>query len=445
MSLHVRFSQAKDVNSAKVNRMKQLNKSPALLFAIGLILSACANGKSAKSSMERVEDPVVRAEDLSTLVEGNTDLAFDLYQAIGVTSGNQVYSPYSISLAFAMAYGGADGATAEQMAHVLHFPQPEDQFHPVFNALDWALSNRPDQATGVDEHDRFELTIANAIWGQADWPFLPGYLDLLAVNYGAGMRLVDFEKSPEGARRQINKWVSDQTNKQIKDIIPPGSLDSTTRLVLSNAIYFKAFWEHEFDAKLTSDRPFSLLDEQMTRVPMMTQGTQQSLFYADGNGWQAVALPYKGKLTEMVILVPDPGNFEAFEDNLTSEKYSEIISGMEKQGVILSMPSFKFDASYNLSDILIQLGMANAFDHNLADFSRMDNQRMLYISDALHKAFIAVDEKGTEAAAATVISMEMTSMRPEGIILNIDRPFIFTIRDVPTGTILFMGRVVDPR
>ncbi|HEX7541802.1 MAG TPA: serpin family protein, partial [Anaerolineales bacterium] len=241
-----------------------MNMRSYVLFTVliipALLLSACGPGKVAESKLERVTNPEVTASDIEHLVAGNTAFAFNLYQAVRSSDGNMVYSPYSISLAFAMAYGGARGDTATQMADTLQYTLPGDQFHPAFNALDLDLARRPDQAVNVNEKERFQLSIANSLWGQDGWPFLSEYLDLLAVNYGAGMRLVDFEKAPESARRQINDWVSNQTHNRIQDIIPPGMLDSSTRLALANAIYFKATWEHEFDANETSDRPFTLLD-----------------------------------------------------------------------------------------------------------------------------------------------------------------------------------------
>ncbi len=410
-----------------------------------LLLSACGPGKVAESKLERVSNPDVPAADVEQLVSGNTAFAFDLYQAVRTEDGNIVYSPYSISLAFAMAYGGARGETAAQMADTLHYTLLGDQFHPAFNALDLDLARRPNQAADVDEKERFQLNIANSLWGQDGWPFLPEYLDLLAVNYGAGMHLVDFENAPESARRQINDWVSDQTRRRIQDIVPPGMIDPSTRLVLANAIYFKATWEYEFDANETSDEPFYLLNGETVNVPMMGMETGRNFAYASGDGWQAVALPYKGGLTEMVVIVPDAGNFEAFESTLTAERYGEILAAMQTQEVILSMPKFTFETQYGLKDILTGMGMQAAFDPDTADFSGIDGQRDLVISDAIHKAFIAVDEKGTEAAAATVVIMMTGALMPQGIVLTIDRPFFYVIRDVPTGTILFMGRVVDPR
>jgi serpin B len=438
------------VRIASLGKEKKMNKRLYALFTVAIIpallLSACGPGnKVAESKLGRVMNPAVPAPDLEQLVAGNTAFAFDLYQALSPSNGNMVFSPYSISLAFAMVYGGARGETASQMAQTLHYTLADGQFHPAFNALDLDLTRRPEQATDVAQKERFQLNIANSLWGQDGWPFLPDYLDLLAVNYGAGMHLVDFEHATENARKQINDWVSNQTNKRIQDIIPQGMLDPSTRLALANAIYFKATWEHQFDPNKTADGSFTLLDGNTVSVPMMGMETGEDYAYTAGEGWQAIAMPYKGGLTEMVVIVPDLGNFATFESTLTADRYNQILAALQTQKVFLSMPKFTFETLYGLSDTLKQMGMKDAFDPSLADFSGMDGQHTLYIGDALHKAFIAVDEKGTEAAAATIVLMMMGAIPPQGVVLTIDRPFFYAIRDVPSGTILFMGRVVDPR
>ena len=416
----------------------------AVLITIILTLSACGGGKVSSSSLERITSPDVSASALEQLVAGNTAFAFDLYHALLASGENQNFSPYSISLAFAMTYAGAKGDTASQMADVLGYTLPGEQLHAAWNALDLALARRVEETSGLDEDDRFQLSIANSLWGQEDYQFLPEFLDLLALNYGAGMRLVDFAGDTESARRQINNWVEDQTRDRIKDILAPGSLDPLTRLALVNAIYFKATWTHEFDPNETSDAPFYLLDGGQKTVDMMELEDSESFTYADGDGWQAIALPYKGGLADMVIIMPDEGNFQAFETALDAAQYESILSTLETRNVMLHLPKFTFDTKYGLSDALIQLGMSDAFVPDLADFSGMDGTRSLYIGDAIHQAFIAVDEKGTEAAAATIVIMGMTSMPMEDVILTIDHPFFFVIRDVPTGTILFMGRVLNP-
>jgi serpin B len=429
-----------------------MRKSVYLFFIAAMIpalfLSACGSGKAAinvaASQLSRVENPNVPAADLEQLVQGNTAFAFDLYQAVRASDGNLVYSPYSISLAFAMVYGGAAGETARQMAEVLHYGLSPAQFHPTFNALDLDLARRPTQSAYVDEEERFQLSIANSTWAQEDYAFLPAYLDLLALNYGAGMHLVDFKNAPGAARKQVNDWVSDQTNQRIQDILPEGSVERRTALVLANAIYFKAHWEAEFNPGFTGPGQFHLLDGSTVDVPMMQKHPEEDYAYAAGDGWKAVSLPYKGGLADMVILVPDEGTFSAFEASLTAEKYQAVVSALQSQRVILSLPKFKFDARLGLKDALVGLGMQDAFTENVADLSGMDGGHLLFISDAFHKAFIAVDEKGTEAAAATGV-LAVPASGPMGADMQINRPFLFFIRDVPSGTVLFMGRVLDPR
>ncbi len=425
-----------------------MSKSMSFFFIAAIIpalfLSACGPAQATASQLSRVENPSVPASDLEQLVGGNTAFAFDLYQAVRASDGNLVYSPYSISLAFAMVYGGAASETARQMAEVLHYSLPAAQFHPAFNALDLDLARRPSQATGVNEEDRFQLSIANSTWASKDYSFLPAYLDLLALNYGAGMHLVDFMRAPEQARKQVNDWVSEQTNKRIQDILPEGSVDQRTAMVLANAIYFKAHWGREFDPGFTGNGAFTLLDGSTVEVPMMSQPIDQNYAYAEGDGWQAVSLPYKGGLADMVMLLPAKGTFKDFEASLTVEKYQAVVSALKSEPVILSMPKFKFEAELGLKDALVGLGMQDAFTENVADLSGMDGTHLLYLSNAFHKAFIAVDEKGTEAAAATA-AIAVPASIPVGKDMQINRPFLFFIRDVPSGTVLFMGRVLDPR
>jgi serpin B len=258
------------------------------------------------------------------------------------------------------------------------------------------------------------------------------------------MHLVDFRHAPEQARKQVNDWVSEQTNKRIQDLLPKGSVEPRTTLVLANAIYFKAHWQNEFNPSFTGPGPFTLLDGSTVHVLMMQNHSEEKYAYAEGDGWQAISLPYKGGLADMVILLPKLGTFNDFEASLTAEKYKAIVSALMSERVILSVPKFKFEAALGLKEALVGMGMQDAFTENVADLSGMDGTHLLYLSDAFHKAFIAVDEKGTEAAAATAAVAVPASM-PMGKDMQINRPFLFFIRDVPSGTVLFMGRVLDPR
>ena len=270
--------------------------------------------------------------------------------------------------------------------------------------------------------------------------FLQGFLDKLAENYGAGMRIANFIEAPENSRVTINDWVAHKTEDKIKDLIPSGVIDELTRLVLTNAIYFNAAWLHPFDARTTAEGDFHLLNGSGIKAPMMRQ--TESFGYARGTGYQAVELLYDGGEISMVILLPDKGNFDPFEKSLNAELASQISKGLRRERIELTMPSFEFEAQFKLGETLEKMGMSDAFDQQLADFSGMDGTKDLSISDVFHKAFVLVNENGTEAAAATGVVIGVTSLPPR---VTVDRPFIFLIRDIATNTTLFVGRVMDPR
>lgn len=398
-----------------------------------------AVAEEVKSDKERIASPNVSASEQASLVEGNSAFAFELYQALKGEEGNLFYSPYSISLALAMTYAGARGETAEQMAAALHFILEQERLHPAFNWLDAELARRGEGAKGKDG-EGFRLNIVNAIWGQKDYEFLSDFLDVLAENYGAGLRILDFIKEAEKSRIIINNWVSKQTEGRIENLIPPGAIGPLTRLVLTNAIYFNAAWAYPFDEDMTADGLFYLLDGGQVIVPMMKQ--TKSFGYTEGDGYQAVELLYDGGELSMVILLPASGNFQAFEEGLQAQKVSDIVSGLQLTEVALTMPKFKFDSKFSLKDTLIEMGMPIAFS-GAADFSGMTGNRELAISDVVHKAFVAVNEAGTEAAAATAVIMA-TGMPKSHVEVTIDRPFVFLIRDIETGAILFVGRVLNP-
>jgi serpin B len=406
-------------------------------------LVACtqpASGSVLRSEKQRLTSPVASQTDLAALVDGNSAFAFDLYQALCNTDGNLFYSPYSISLALAMTYAGARGDTEKQMADTLHFLISQSQLHPVFNSLDLELASRGQGAKGKDD-ESFRLHIVNAIWGQKDFKFLSEFLDLLAENYGTGLRILDFMKEPEQSRITINRWVSDQTEERIKDLIPQGAIDELTQLVLTNAIYFNAAWQYPFSEDATSNGDFHLLNGDKITVPMMRQ--TESFGYAEGDGYRVVELPYDGRELSMVILLPEEGRFDSFEALLSSQQVNTIIQKIEYRQIALSMPKFEYDSSLGLKKALSTLSMGVAFTPD-ADFSGMNGKRDLFVHDVLHKAFVSVDEAGTEAAAATAVIVGVTSIPAEPIQVKIDRPFIFLIRDIETGTILFVGRVVNP-
>jgi len=415
----------------------------ALMVVVLFGLVACAQpvaGEIVRSDKERETSPAVDEADLATLVSGNSAFAFDMYQVLRKEDRNLFYSPYSILLALAMTYAGARGETAQQMADTLHFVLSQDRLHPAFNSVDIELSQRGKGAKGRDRGG-FRLNIVNAIWGQEDYKFLTEFLDLVAENYGAGLRTLDFASAPEQSRVTINNWVSDQTEGRIEDLIPPGLINALTRLVLTNAIYFNAAWQYPFNEDMTTDGPFYLLDGSEVTVPMMRQ--TESFGYAEGDGYLAVELPYDGSELSMVILLPQAGQFEVFEGSLDAQRVAAIVKDLEFRRVTLTMPKFEFESSFSLRETLIALGMPLAFSGN-ADFSGMTGNRDLFIANVIHKAFVLVDEAGTEAAAATAVIMP-TFMPPEGPVeVTVDRPFIFLIRDIKTDAILFLGRVLNP-
>jgi serpin B len=381
--------------------------------------------------------------DAAELAAGNTQFALDLYQHLRHQNGNLLYSPYSISQALAMTYAGARTRTEQQMANTLHFTLDQKALHPAFKSL--ALEFRSPGESGLWPEGRgFRLNIANALWGQQGLGFLPGFLDVLEDNYGAGMRLVDFQRNSEGARVTINDWVSDCTEGRIKDLLASGTINSNTRLVLTNAIYFKASWQRQFKEEATHDDDFHLLGGTKIRVPMMSQTAHFG--YANSKDVQAVELRYDGGTLSMVILLPQAGRFRKVEESLEAERVASILANLSRTKVILTMPKFEYESSFSLNQTLIKMGMRDAFDPRQADFSAMTGKRDLKIDHAVHKAFILVDERGTEAAAATAVAMGTISIqKPKPpIVVKIDRPFVYLIRDMKTTTLLFVGRVLNP-
>jgi serpin B len=411
-----------------------------LVSGCGLAPSAQAGFELASSQVERQADPPVEDQQLQSLVQGNTAFALHLYQALRASQegdSNLFTSPYSISAALAMTYAGARGETEAQMADTLHFTLSQDELHPAFNALDQQLSSLGE---GSEEGDNFKLNIANSLWGQKGYTFLPEFLDLLARSYGAGLRLLDFS-DPEKASQIINGWVEEQTEDKIKDLVPAQALSPATRLVLANAIYFNALWQHPFQEGATQEGPFTLIDGSQVSVPMMSQS--ESFIYAQGDGYQAIELPYRSSSASMVILLPDAKSFREFEDTLEADRLGEILDGMTFTGVSLSMPKFEYESKFQLAKTLSEMGMPAAFGPQ-ADFSGMDGQGGLFIGSVIHQAFVSVDEEGTEAAAATaVVMLESAAPMPE-VEMTIDHPFIFLIRDRDSGAILFLGRVMNP-
>ena len=395
-----------------------------------------------RADLPRQFAPEVDEIHVRQLAEANNQFAFDLYQAIRENDdGNLIYSPYSISLAFSMVYAGARGQTEAEIAETLHF-LPQDVHHLAFNALDQQLTTLAgDGDEDEKENGRFQLNIANAVWGQIGLPFEEAYLAILAEQYGAGLRASDFAQQPEAARLEINDWIAEETADRIQDMVPSGVINPLTRLVLANAIYFNAAWRVPFEADVTQDGAFTLLNGSQVTAPMMRQNAAR-IPYAAGPGYQVVTLPYTTDGVEMVIILPEAGQFEAIEGALDADFLQQARRQAQTHDVQLTMPRFEFDADLDLKDLLVGLGMQNPFTE-AADFSGIADIDDLHISDALHRGTITVDEEGTEAAAATVIIVGVTSML-ETAVVTLDRPFIFAIVAEDSGAILFLGRVMNP-
>lgn len=408
----------------------------SLLLVTVLLLSAGGAGVMAQSNAS------------PQLVDGNTAFGFELYGALASQNdGNLFVSPYSVSQALAMTYAGAGGNTAAQMAETMQFLLEQDALPPAFQALNDDLIARGTADADPDNgYPPRSLQIANGLWGEQTVPFDPAFSDELAGSYGAGLQPADFLNDPDGAREEINRWVADHTEQRIEDIVPEGAITPATLLVLANAIYFYGGWLHTFSEDRTAGDVFTLVDGAQVTAPFMVQ--QEFFRYGAGDGYQIVELPYAGSGFVFTVVLPDEGAFGTIEGSLDPAFLDAALASTTSRELILHLPKFEFTSSASLGDTLHAMGMTDAFDPELADFSGMlapDSRTQIFIGDVLHKAFIAVDERGTEAAAATAVMM-VGAAAPvdEPLEVRIDRPFVFLIQDSQTGTVLFMGRVMDP-
>jgi len=403
----------------------------ASILFLGLFLAACQG-----PSKPIADDSGATAEGVSSVVNANNQFAFNMYSELAKGNGGNIFfSPYSISTAFAMVYEGARGQTAEEMQQVFRFPADENVRRPAFASVYNHLNS------GSKD---YQLSTANALWTHKDYTFLPEYLGTVEKYYGGKATNLDFVMETEKSRKIINDWVEKQTNDKIKDIIPPAFLSPMSRLVLTNAIYFKGNWEWEFDKAYTAERDFKITVTNIIKTPMMYMDPEKTTFnYADAGDLQILELPYKGEEISMLILLPTE-NLESIEPSLNSEKIKELKEEMQETKLdAIYLPKFEFDTKYFMEGQLSSLGMPLAFSWPGADFSGMDGTKMLYIGGVIHQAFVKVDEKGTEAAAATVIGMKVGAGMPRNL-FRADHPFIFIIQERATGNILFMGRVIDP-
>lgn len=389
------------------------------------------------------------AQDLPALAEGNADFGFALHRAAVPAEGNTVMSPHSVTVALAMARAGAVGATGTEMDAALRFSLTGDRLHAAFNAMGLALAARPAEATAADPEPAVPrpallLRVVNDVWAQRGLSLVPAYLDALATWYGAGVRVLDFAASPDPSRRAINAWVSQQTERRIPELIPAGAIDASTRLVLTNAVYFNARWRRRFNPDYTLEEPFTRVDGSAVTARMMTHGAVERLPYAEGDGWRAVELPYVGDGLAMLVVVPSEGTFAAFERSLDGPRYRSIVAALDERPVIVRLPRFSTRLAVLLRGPLTSMGMRAAFGAS-ADFSGITRAIPLVIADVIHEGFIDVTEAGTEAAAATAVVFADGGIGPvPPVSLVVDRPFYYVIRDRGTGAVLFLGRVVDP-
>ena len=381
----------------------------------------------------------IKAEEnimIKNIARDNTLFTLDLYNQLKMTDGNLFFSPFSIFTALAMTWAGARENTAVQMAETLHFTEKPARFHRVIGDL---IS----QLNAVQKETDVELSIANAIWAQKGYQFLDEFFRIVQQSYQADLKQVDFSSAAESARQAINAWVEQQTNEKIKDLLPSNVLNALTRLVLVNAIYFKGFWDNQFKSRDTREMEFWLLTEVAVKVPMMHQ--EHQFGYWENDWLQIIEMPYKEESLSLIVLLPkEKTGITDLEQKLNFENMMAWQSRLRKRKVIVFFPKFKIESQFSLGQTLSLMGMPDAFDPELADFSAMVGQKELYISAVIHKAFLEVNEEGSEAAAATGVVVGVTSIAPSPPIFKADHPFVFFIRDNKSQSILFLGRVLNP-
>lgn len=390
----------------------------------------------ASDALKAVEAPtkIEITDDARAVAQSNNRFAIDLYKGLREREGNLFFSPASISAALAMTYAGAEGATEKQMATVLHLELAEPQLHEGFATLSTILNSG---AQG------YRLTMANRLWAQESYPFRPEFVTTTRQHYGAEIAKVDFRQTEE-ARDEINRWVEQQTEGKIEELLPPGILEAMTRLVLTNAIYFKGAWAEEFSKQATEEAPFHLSGRQV-KAPLMYQ--TDDFRYGQTDTLEVLELPYAGNDLSMLVLLPkERDGLSRLENQLSAENLEKWTSRLAKREVRVYLPRFKLSSQFKLGETLRSLGMTLAFSEK-ADFSGMSSAEDLLISEVIHKAYVDVNEEGTEAAAATAVVIAPAAAvgkQEEPVVFRADHPFAFLIRDNRTGAVLFLGRVVNP-
>jgi len=394
----------------------------------GVLLSALLflSGASARAMEDRALDEIV---------QGNNEFALDLYAELSEGEGNLFFSPYSISTALAMVYAGARGNTEKEMARTLHFTLRQAKLHRGFRRLRSELEE-------AQKESNVELSIANALWVQQGYELLKEYLELVREDYGAAPEYLDFVKAPSDACGRINTWVEEETRGKITKLIDPSGIQPLTRLVLTNAIYFKGKWKYQFKKENTRDEPFWLEPDRSVDVPMMMQ--KKKFAYSENDTLKVIELPYgAGDLSMLILLPGEKAGLSSLESALSPERLGTWTAELQEQDVIVTMPRFEMRSKFTLGKVLAGMGMRDAFS-GAADFSGMAASDALSISSVVHKAYVDVNEEGTEAAAATGVVMLGTSLREAPKVFRADHPFVFLIKHRPTGSILFLGRVMNP-
>lgn len=420
--------------SSRLLRFAQL-AAAAFAWAMVAGCSDALRPEPSGSGAQRAEaaSPVEVTAQARAVARTSNQFAFELYDRLRGAEGNLFFSPASISTALAMTYAGAEGETRRQMAEALHFDLPPEELNAGFATLNQVLLARD---------GRHRLDSANRLWGQASYKFRPEFLKTTRRYFGAELAPLDFTQS-ERARQTINDWVEQQTQGKIVELLPPGVLDEKTRLVLTNAIYFKAGWEHEFVEALTADAPFLLSKQEQIETPTMQQSN--AFLYEETPQAQLLEMPYAGGDLAMVVLLPkELDGLADLEAELSEDKLRQWLAEGEYQEVEASLPKFQTTSQFMLSEPLKALGMPLAFSDQ-ADFSGMSAAEGLKISDVVHKAFVDVNEAGTEAAAATGVAVKAAAAPATHVVFRADHPFVFLIRDLRTEAILFLGRIIDPR
>jgi serpin B len=398
-----------------------------------------------QSAQQRNTDPQLSELERDILAASQVGFAVDFYHAVRKQPGSDdkdiFLSPHSVSIALAMTYAGARAETAAEMRKALRFALSDERLHTGFGYLDLELARRGQGATGKDGKP-FRLDVASSIWGQSGSSFEMPFLDTLAINYGAGLNVVDFVRETEKSRVAINRWVEDKTEKRITDLMPKSVLTPDTRMVLVNAVYFDGGWASPFAPNGTKPAPFTKADGSTVDVMMMNEVSPHP--YVKGDGYEAVEMVYDDKALSMLVIAPTKGAFATFESSLTGRKVLDILASLETKEIHLFFPKLRVEGAFKLKEPLKALGMQKAFNES-ANFSGMSTTEKLVVQDVLHKTFAEIDENGTVAAAGTGVVVGNVSAPPPPPQMRVDRPFITAIVDRPTKTILFLGRILEPK